>query len=569
MTVCGGNFTAPAEGPVAFRRDRVPLDVDAMAGLSRQLVTLAQGLDGQTAAARRAAAQMLALAIALDPGNARARDVIADFQKEQSPEAVDPSQLEKSRKRVWQILAWLETAEAGSQGQALAACLSDILVLADPQNPLAEITRTSGERGSWHGWIPALAAFESVKLPEPAADPQPAETAEADSPAVALPKAQVFTVIWKRTGKTEPAPWVQGSAPLLMVAEKLASPDEHPRPFSIEIAPQAGGRSFRNVSVTLTKLLKNRLGTLPAGVRISINCPDLTASPDLQKTQSISAAAAVLASAAMSGIEPDATIIGVVDEAGAFQLPTGFWSQLQSLGSGNGGRLILPAAAAEYLPSMLALEKPQLFLDYEVLLAGNFQELVKLSAKSPEESLAKSLANFREIREKAGSQPLGQYAANSFVRKRLVEIVQEAPNHFSAKMLAIQGAGDRPTYIPRMVLAAELRRAIEPMEWLVQPGGLDLELPEVAKLGLTSEVCRTQVDRLARYAEKNDKPLLDRVQAMVIGIRTLDRAARSRGDNYEVQGSILSSYAALRRVYQTVAGELASELGEPPPVPEP
>jgi hypothetical protein len=120
-----------------------------------------------------------------------------------------------------------------------------------------------------------------------------------------------------------------------------------------------------------------------------------------------------------------------------------------------------------------------------------------------------------------------------------------------------------------MVLAAELRHAIEPMEWLVQVASPDLELPEVARLGNPSELCRTQVDRLARYAEKNDRPLLARVQEMVIGIRTLDRAVRARGESYEVQALILSSYAALRRSYQAVAEELATELGEALPVPDP
>ena len=71
-----GNFALPAEGPVAFRRDRVPLDVDTMGKLSMQLVVLAKGVAGATPMERRGAAQMLAMAIALDPGNARARRVL-------------------------------------------------------------------------------------------------------------------------------------------------------------------------------------------------------------------------------------------------------------------------------------------------------------------------------------------------------------------------------------------------------------------------------------------------------------------------------------------------------------
>ena len=60
MHLVAGNFAVPAEGPVAFRRDRLPLDAGTMAELSRQLVTLAEGLSAETAVNRRAAAQVLA-----------------------------------------------------------------------------------------------------------------------------------------------------------------------------------------------------------------------------------------------------------------------------------------------------------------------------------------------------------------------------------------------------------------------------------------------------------------------------------------------------------------------------
>ena len=199
----------------------------------------------------------------------------------------------------------------------------------------------------------------------------------------------------------------------------------------------------------------------------------------------------MLASAAISGREPDATILGVVDETGAYKLPAGFWNQLQALGDGSGGRLILPAAAADYLPSMLALERPELFFQYEILLAKDFPELVRFSEKAPDDALVKTMAKFREIRDKANLQAIGQYVANSFVRKRLVEVTQEAPFHYSAKMLAIQGAGNRPTVIPRMVLAAELQRAIAPMEWMMKSRNLNMNPEDLGRLGFTygRELC--------------------------------------------------------------------------------
>ena len=43
------------------------------------------------------------------------------------------------------------------------------------------------------------------------------------------------------------------------------------------------------------------------------------------------------------------------------------------------------------------------------------------------------MASFREIREKAGTQAIGQYVANSFVRRRLVDLVQSSARPFFRK----------------------------------------------------------------------------------------------------------------------------------------
>ena len=555
-----GNFAVPAEGPVAFRRDQVPLDPETMAALSLQLVTLAQGQAAETAADRRAAAQMLALATALDPGNAKAREVLAEFEMEDRVPEADGDRLEKSRARIWQDLAWLETPEAGPQGQALAACLADVIAVADPQNSRAQALRSAGERGAWKGWIPALSAYEKkapVEAKEPAKEPA------ATDPGIRLAKAQVYTPLWRRPKKAEPLKWSLAAAPIEMVARVVPVVDGEPKPFALAIGPQAGGSTLSALISPLLKLLEKQHGSLPADGRITISSPALTESLLSQKRQSISAAAAVLASAAISGREPEGTIIGLVDESGAFKLPTAFWSQLQSLGPGNGGRLVLPAAAAEYLPAMLALERPQIFFDYEVVLAANFKELLDLTAKTPEGTFAKVSAQFREIREKIGTQPLGQYVANPFIRRRLAEIAVEAPYHFSAKMLAIQGAGNRPVFIPRAVLTAELRRAIEPMDWLVKwVAGSTFEDGDIARMGATYETCHSQVEHLYRYTEKDDRHLLERVQDTITIIRSMDRVAKSRGEYYEVSAAVTQAHGAFLRSYSAVADELASGSGE-------
>ena len=238
---------------------------------------------------------------------------------------------------------------------------------------------------------------------------------------------------------------------------------------------------------------------------------------------------------------------------------------------------MLPAEAASCLPSLLAMAKPGFFLEYEVLLAANFQQLLDLTAKQPDAALATTTAKFRAVRERAESQDLRQYLANRFVRQRLADILQEAPFHESAKMLLLQAAGNRPTWVPRAVLAAELRRALEPMAWIMRSedsapsdtgmpprSSFDAELTsaEVAKLGPTIDLCRTRVDELDRHADKDERDLLEQTRKVISGIRALERAAHLRGETYAIQTAIRSASGELTSMYEELSVKLGHEAGE-------
>ncbi|MEO5915063.1 MAG: hypothetical protein ABIS50_12585 [Luteolibacter sp.] len=566
VPLIAGNFAQPAEGPVAFRRDRVPLDVDTMAKLSAQLTNLADGMAGGTARERRGAAQMLALSIALDPANTKARALLDSFEKEKHHADADTEKTANSRARIWQSIGWLESPEAGPDGLALAACLKDVVVISDPQDPRSKDILEKGEGGAWTDWIPATAAYEEVTLATKSPDDEGPKVPIA-KPGILLNNATVMTPLWRQTDKSENAKWALTLAPLHMTAESAPEGNAAKAPFSIVMGKPAEGSQLTPLTGPVLRVLLQQHGKLPVGCTVHIDSPELEASLVSKKKQSISAATAVLASAAISGREPDATIIGSVDATGAFKLPTGFWEQLRAVGNGTGTgkRLILPAEAATYLPSMLAMENPRFFMDHEVLLAANFQQLLELSAKSRDDAFGKISAQFQEIREKAGTQPLGQYVANSFIRRRLAEIGQAAPFHYSARMLAIQGAGNRPIFVIRPVLVSELRRAIEPMEWLVKHGHTPFLPAEVEAIGTSFEACRSEIEHLLRYTDKGDRALVDQVQDMVTLLRPLDRAAKARPDPYST-GSISAAqeaaYSALLQSHAAVISALADPTEE-------
>lgn len=560
--LAAGSFAPPAEGPLAFRRDRVPLDVDTMGKLSVNLVTLASGIEGKTPAERRGAAQMLALAVALDPGNARARRTLEGFESENHQADTDAENLAKSRERIWQWIGWLESTEAGADGQALADCLKDVVSISDPRDARASELLAKGEKGKWSGWIPAGSAYEEVKAVVQA----PVDTTSW-KPAALLTNASLSVPLWHQINKDEPIRWALALAPLQMTARSIGEDENADQnKFSLVLGQPKSEGGVSPLTEPLLKLLAAQHGKLPAGRTVTINSAGYETSQLSGKLQSISGAAAVLASAAITGIEPDATIIGTLDAAGMFKLPTNFWEQLRTVKDGNGGRLVLPAEAATYLPSILAMGNPKFFMDHEVVLAADFKQLLNLSAKTPGEDFEKISIQFEEIHEKMGNQPLGQYVANSFIRRRLTEIAQAAPFHYSAKMLAIQGAGNRPIYVIQPVVISELRQAIEPLEWVVRHGYKEFEPAELNAVSATLEKCTSDIEQLLRYTEKVDREVVDQVLAMAILLRPIERAARARPDpnDYGSNRELSNAITAFVKSHK----EICSLLGLPRP-PEP
>jgi len=560
VSLCAADFAEPESGPVAFRRDRVPLSAGTMAGLSHNLEILARGLAGETAAERQAAARMLAIAMVLDPGNARARESLAAYRNGSHKSHADPALLDKSHARIWRIIAWLETADAGAHGNALADCIKDVMVISDSKHPRAAALREAGEKGAWAGWVPGIQAYDLRETAAGSTEESP-HSAEvmADDDGIPLEKARVLTVMWQAPANDKSAARVLGPASLRMAAQMI---DGHGVPrFSIVIGSGEADVPPSPLAGMLETLMRAQHSPLPQGIRILISSRNIDLSPGSGKSQPISAAAAVLASAAITGREPEAMIIGHIDESGTLSLPPDFWAQILALGPGKGQRLVLPAAAAAWLPSLLALENPGFFMDYEVLLADGYRDLLDLTAKEPDAAAAGAGVKFREIRERMANQEIGAYLANRFVRQRLEEISQAAPYHASAAMLLLQGSGNRPQQVSRAVLASELRGAIGRMAWIHQAEELDAVLVERGRFSEVYKSSRLAVDRLERHAAKTDLDLWESAKALTGALWSLNRATRRRGDDEVVRAAIETAWIDFKRHYREADDGLARAAG--------
>lgn len=563
LCACAADFAPPAIGPVAFRRDRLPIAAWTMAGLSRNLDTIARTLPGDTAAQRQAAARALALAIALDPANEESRKLLEIYQNGPRTPDADAARLAESQARIWQLIAWLETPEAGEHGQALSLCLQDVMAVSDPKHPQAATLREGGDKGAWAGWVPDIHAYESGKIAviphsEPQAPkPEIVEKTPAQ-PEILLLKSSVQTVFRQRNGTSQPAQWVYAPASLQMRASR--SQEDGDARFSLSIGPEGMAEPLMESARTIRKLLEKQHGELPARMNVRIFGGEFMRAVGEGKIPDVTAAAAVLASAAVTGHEPEAVIIGRVDESGALKLPERFWDQLQALGKGNGGRVVLPAAAADWLPAFIAMDNPGFFMEHEILLASDFRQLLELGVKSEEGAAAEAAAKFQEIRARAEGQDLRIYLANRFVRQRLEELVKAAPFHASAAMLLLQGSTDRPRELSRPVLASELRRVIEPMEWISRLGYLDSNSKEADGFNTIYKSCRLNVDRLERYVAKTDLDLWEGSRDITAALWKLSRAVKVRGEYDVVQSEIQTAMSDLSRRYRDVSEQLGQAI---------
>jgi hypothetical protein len=548
-------FETPAEGPVPFRRDRLPLSGEAMNRLSRTLEQLGGMADLQTAAGRRGLAQILALAVAVDPGNRGARQQLEGAGEGRVPvPGPAPANSRPALDWCWQVVAWLDSPEAGNDGHGLAACLKDVLAPLDPGHPGAAVTLKSGEGGSWRGWVPALTAYQAGSGGQaspalPAAVPEtPAGPANTAAPRV-LTEAKIGTVLWTQdeAGRYSLAP-----VPVKMTLQTVESPEgqkSSDRPFFFSIANTERDKDLTDMAALVTGLLQTRHPeNYPSNLRAVLACGADRDYLTGRNGDSISAGAAVLMNAAITGTAPEAIILGVLAEDGSFRLPARFWEKLRVLRAapGNGARLVVPAEAADMLASILAIEEPMFFMKYEVLLASNLDELITRSSSEP---LAASLM-FHALKTSggdtllSGSVGLLGHIAKTPVRQRLAEISSLAPYHASARLLALLAAGERPTRLPRQLLALELLRALEPVALLAWPppeGGMS---PERAY-----QASRAELDGLDRYVDIRDRDLPTRARELATAARTFGRRASGATDG-----------GAARRTFEAVRKEVLADL---------
>jgi hypothetical protein len=156
-------FIPPTDN-APFRRDQLPIDVETMKQLSRQLTILCATLDADDPFSQRTAAQFLAVAQSLDPVSRQAQDMLESFGKEDNPVMPSSADIQLAKSRAWRTQSWLGSEEAGKDGKCLAQCLGDVLAKVDPNHPSAAAFKS--EQGLWANWVAKQQDFQKKNEPE-------------------------------------------------------------------------------------------------------------------------------------------------------------------------------------------------------------------------------------------------------------------------------------------------------------------------------------------------------------------------------------------------------------------
>ena len=498
--------------------------------------------------------------------------MIADGNRLREP---DTNRLNRAKSQVWKLNDWLTTPQAGNDGHLLADLLGDTLATLDTDHPSAVDLLKSPERGKWDGWVAPLTSFEEKKIAKfekphvevDHADKPVVTSPEPEQTGISLAKATVKTVLFAYDEKINAFKF--GNTAVSMDAQPELEELEPRGKLQIVVPCKVKSEVYVKdfvVSPILDALEEAKVA-LPKGgmIRFQAGDGDIYSFP--KNTVSLTGPGFVLAHAALTGIEPDATVVGVINTKCKLTSPYYLWSVIEELRKGDGGRLVIPADSAEFFAALLTLEEPDFFLKYEVFTASSPEEMAKLCAKKPDENQASVSARFKEIKDKATGSTLGPYLANRFIRQRLIDIHTEMPQHFSAKMLALQGSAERPPRtLSKNILAAMIWHAIAPIESATNSDLRGLLVADSGDLDKLYDTSRAELDLLDRLTERDDTELLDRAKSLTSELRSLIRVLSSRSDDFHAKiNEVEKAQRSLLLSNKGLCRDLSLLTGDPPP----
>ncbi|MBB23031.1 MAG: hypothetical protein CMN04_09155 [Roseibacillus sp.] len=569
----GEAYIGPDPAPILFRRDLVPIDTDTMRELSGYLTDLATREPDGTPEQTRATAQLLALAIRLNPANRSALETDKTLRAGQAVDSFE-GDINQPLRQAWGIADWLLDPASGAGGKALGNLVVDALAVINPQNPLVRLQDPEGELERWKHVVPTLEAYQrppEQKTPPPPVAPPPPPV---ERPPILLGQASTKTPLFLLDRDRRRSLRL---VPLSMKVMELPQGDI--LTFSLE--PKTESPDIASARVNVRKVLEQRWPDLPIGRIAQLSTGIDRYAPN--NGQAISGPAALLIHSSLTGrpLRPGVTLVAEVASDGSLTRPLQSWSYLRALRLAPGGRLLVAPDFEPELRAMIALEDPAFFLRWEVLIVSSIDTALNLASENSDPAgLAATSQLYEELRDVGRDKDVGQLCVNAKVRERLSEITSRVPFHYSAKMLLVQGdATLRPTRVEREVAGRILRSALEPVGRISQ---LPLSQLSAKRLLTAGETTSAEIERFSKFISPADKDLLQEAQEVAQLTQILGKGKQDGGLRDGVtyfrntplpayQSRLRSKFAALRQKLAPFTRESVQPAlpDDPPPAADP
>lgn len=593
MPLMAVTYHEPGSQEILIRTDKLPIDPDTMRWLSKQLTVIAERENSGTAEQLRANAQLIALAKRLDNGNKGADALNKQLLEGEKFNPKSSDDVAKATSRVWSLTKFLSSKSAGEEANALAAYIMDAMSVVDPKHPALADYQPSAER--WANTVANLDKFKEE--PKIASSNQP-EIASNNSRVTDVPSDGLNDKQWPSNeqdekDKEEPknddkVAWhelkTKFTVPLQEQA-KVGDRDIQRAAISqvqVEIKPNHSD-SEKRLEITSNRYNDNNsLKRLEHPVRQTLDnvwkrTPnakvEIRLVNDLSyKNQDYLQSNLILfldTSLSNKEYNPNILALTKIEESGKFVRNDDFWTTMMMVaGDSNAQRRILaPKDAEDDLRQLIALEKAEFFARNEVILVDSLEESRHYTSSTTDEKIKEATALFAEFQSVAESRSLGALSANKHVRERMEKILALMPNHLSAKMILLQGSGNRPLKLESKFLAYEMDGIIAPVASYIRRVGTWSESSHYTSNDLEGIYTKMEkrLEEIRNYVDSKDNNLYTGATDMVSNLKSISRASGRQKDFDEKRGyyerAARNSYENLKGGFVILDSEIAKLTG--------
>lgn len=569
-------YIRPDETKEIFKLEKIPLTVHSMKILSKQLVILASREQENTPAQQRASAQLLALAMRIDPTSQEARTTDQLLSQGHPPQTSEVPELTKAKSKLRFYTRWLASPEAGSNANRLANYLTDASKI------LAEPDAQTEDTADWTGILPPLQKYpkksqappsdstnktDSLTPPEKAT-PEKTPDSDAKHPTntsrfliTELSIKSTLNTLNKVKLRYDPKRrkdiFHTVSTPNLTPVElqiKLPKPSRptkatsnapaKPPVFKLTFTPPIPVQkpdqkleppkpsTAQQITTTLTNLIKARHNQLPSGnAQIKI----IKGTYALSNDAGITGPVALMLESSLTNqpLRSDTVLCAAINSQGTLLQPKNFWEMVNILRKGEtGGKLIIPSGSAELITQILVFGEPDFFTRWEVFTAKDLDQAMDIAAQETHEHITQASELFASIQKLTKTTAVTKLAVNRAVRKRLGDIRHLYPSHLSSAALLLQGSGKRPIRLSEEALAHELLPVANIIHQQLY-SGIEDRIPTSEALKKTHSKLRLRIDVLERLTDRSNDDLYQNTLKLTNEFRRLITISRRMTTNPE------------------------------------